>query len=119
MTREPPKTAGEITEREIVNPIDPTLTSEQKAEKLCDLSVKNKQLIDAFIKEIDIKYGTVSTSNCKLKERILAKASRPAIQTEKPWFDVEHIRDGLRFRTALADIRDLPKIVSDLKKKRH
>ena len=34
----------------------------------------------------------------KLPERIQAKASRPSIRSEKPWHDIEHVRDGLRFK---------------------
>ncbi len=103
-------------EQDIVNPLDVALSSESKAEHLCNLSIKNQPTIDKFIAMIDAKYSTVSTSNRKRKERILAKATRPAILSEKPWFNVEHIRDGLRFRTALENLDDLPKIITDLQK---
>lgn len=104
-----------IREQDIVNPIDPSLPPDTKADQLCALSVKNKPIIDKFLAKIADKYSIESASNLKLKERILNKASRPAIRELKPWFNVEHVRDALRFRTALEDINDLPKILADLK----
>lgn len=115
MTQEPAKPATQPTEEQIVNPIDAALSPDEKADKLCAMSEKNRPAVDEFIKQIDKKYKTKSTSNCKLKDRILAKASRPATLKKKPWFNVEHVRDGLRFRTALEDFRELPAIIADLK----
>jgi hypothetical protein len=115
MSKEPPTSATELPEQNIVNPIDAALPPDQKADQLCALSAKNRPIVDAFIENITSKYRTMSTSNCKLKKSILSKASRPEIRKRKPWFDVEHVRDGLRFRTALDDIHDLPNIIQDLK----
>jgi hypothetical protein len=105
-----------IREQDIVNPINPRLSAETKADQLLDLAADNRPTVDNFIRQTDAQYGTTSTSNIKLKERILNKSRRPSIRAEKPWFDVEHVRDVLRFRTALDDINDLPKIIADLQK---
>lgn len=115
MSQEPAKPVAPIDERDIVNPIARTLSTDSKADELCALSIKNQPEIERFISNIDGKYKTKSTSDCKQKQRIIGKASRPSILKKKPWFDVEHVRDGLRFRTALEDFRELPKIISDLK----
>lgn len=115
MSQESPKPAMSLTEKDIVNPIDPALPVDKKADLLRELSEKNRPSIDDFISRIDKKYKTKSTSNCKQKDRILAKASRPSTRKKKPWFAVEHVRDGLRFRTALEDFIELPKIIADLK----
>jgi hypothetical protein len=104
-----------LSEKDIVNPINAALPPAEKADRLCEMSEQNRPLVDEFIKHIDGKYKTKSSSNCKLKERILSKASRPATRKVKEWFDVEHVRDGLRFRTAMEDFTDLPKIIADLK----
>lgn len=114
MTSEHWPTNLPFREQSIKNPLTSTLPQDQKAELLCTMATQNKPIIDKFIKKIDEKYGTISTSNLKKKHRILAKANRPEIKREKPWFDVEHIRDSLRFRTALNNLEDLPKIISDL-----
>lgn len=115
MSQESPKPAIPQDEQNIVNPIKPELSADEKADRLRELSAKNRPLVDKFIKKIDAKYKATSTSDCKRKDRILTKASRPATRKKKPWFDVEHIRDGLRFRTALQDFRDLPAIIAELK----
>lgn len=115
MSQESPKPATKLTDEATVNPIDPALTPDQKADKLCEMSKKNRPQVDEFITSVDKTYKAKSSSNCKLKERILAKASRPATLKKKPWFAVEHVRDGLRFRTALEDFKDLPAIIAALK----
>jgi hypothetical protein len=115
MSQESTESATQSADQAITNPIGKNLSAEQKADLLCEMSRKNKPIIDNFIKQIDEKFGCRSTSNCKPKEKILAKASRPLLRDEKPWFDVEHIRDGLRFRTALNDFSDLPDIIEALR----
>ena len=116
MSQESTDKAIPLAEEFIVNPIDKSLSAAEKANQLFELSKKNKPMIDAFIEKIDAEFGCKSTSNCKSKDRIVAKARRALLRADKPWFDVEHIRDGLRFRTALEDIQDLPKIIEALKK---
>jgi hypothetical protein len=115
MSQESPKPAiPQNAEKDIVNPIDPSLSPEQKADALCALAEKNRPVIDKFISSINNKYKARSSSNCKRKDRILDKAARPSVVKKKSWFGVEHIRDGLRFRTALDDFKDLPALVADL-----
>jgi hypothetical protein len=114
MREESPKPAITLREEDIANPINPKLPPDQKADKLCALAAKNRPQIDEFIAKIDKKFKAKSSSNCKLKVRILDKAARPDILKKKSWFGVEHIRDSLRFRTALDDFKDLPALVADL-----
>lgn len=99
----------------IVNAINPNLTPEEKAAALARLTQENKAIVDPWLQHIDQVYGTQSKSNQKLFERILQKADRPSILADKPWFNVEHIRDSFRFKTVLDDITDLPKILADAK----
>ncbi len=115
MSQESTDTAIPLAEKDIKNPIGENLSDGEKADLLCEMSIKNQPIIDAFIKKIDGEFGCKSTSNCKKRERIIAKANRPLLKEDKPWFGVEHVRDGLRFRTALVSIHDLPKIVEALK----
>jgi hypothetical protein len=114
MSQEPAKPAAPKDDKDIVNLIDATLSADAKADELCFLSKKNQPKIDEFIKKIDGKYKSNSSSNCKRKDRILDKAARPSILKKNDWFGVEHIRDGLRFRTALDNFNDLPLLVADL-----
>lgn len=44
-----------------------------------------------------------------------AKAKRPSIKDTKDWFDVEHVRDALRFRTPVQNLNELPTIVKAIK----
>ncbi len=48
-------------------------------------------------------------TNLKLEERIIEKAARPEILARKPWHDVEHIRDALRFKTVSSTFEDCGK----------
>lgn len=114
MREESPKPAITLRDEDIVNPIDPGLPPDRKADELCALSAKNQPQINKIIRKIDGKYKAKSSSNCKQKDRILDKAARPAVLKKKNWFGVEHIRDGLRFRTALDNFKDLPALVADL-----
>jgi hypothetical protein len=58
---------------------------------------------------------TKSKFDYKTAERIAEKAARPSIRKKKPWFDVQHIRDGFRFKTILNDLSDLPSIAEDMR----
>jgi hypothetical protein len=106
---------NEDKEQNIVNPIDPRLPTNAKIDALYALSHHNEQLINDFIIMIDTKYGTSSELNYKTSDKIIEKASRPSIKQDKPWFDIEHIRDCLRFKTVLDDITVLPQIIDAIK----
>jgi len=104
-----------VDEREIVNPIDRAAPAEQKVAQLMALSEKNKPLVEKFLKTIDTKFGTKSEMSFKERQDILDKAKRPSIKENRPWFDVEHVRDSFRFKTPVHDMKDLPNIVKHLR----
>jgi len=97
------------------NPIDRTAATQEKIAQLQRLSKENEPLVREFADSIDAKYGTQSKVSFKDPADIAEKASRPSIKADRPWFDVEHIRDALRFKTVLQDLRDLPRLIEDLK----
>lgn len=103
-----------LAEKDIVNPIDLGLPTDEKVRQLQALSSENEQQVSDFLKGIDEKYKTTSKVNFKTPEKITEKAQRPEIRRTKPWFDVEHIRDGFRFKTVIDDLSILPSIVNEL-----
>lgn len=105
----PPKTVDPLSE--VVNPIDRTATREVKARQLGALTAENRPAVDAWLKGIDEEFGTQSHSSEKTPESILDKSQRPSILERKPWFDVEHIRDSIRFKSVVDNYGDLPSIV--------
>lgn len=96
------------------NPIDRTASTSEKVRELRRLSKENEPLVKGLTESIDSKYGTKSQISFKQPADIADKASRPSIKADKPWFDVEHIRDALRFKTPVDDLRLLPRIIDDL-----
>lgn len=86
-------------EKEIRNNIDVNAQQQKKVEALEKLSNNNKGFLYGLGNEIDKTLNSSTEVNIKKNDRILDKANRPSIKKEKPWFDVEHIRDSLRFRT--------------------
>lgn len=105
---------GPVDESAITNPIDPNATPEEKLAQIDALSDENQPLVDAFLAAIDAEFGTRSKSSRKAPAKILAKAQRPSIREVKPWFDVEHVRDTLRFKTVLQDLGQLAPIIDRL-----
>lgn len=71
--------------------------------------------MEKFLKQIDAELGTESEISFKTPQDILGEANRPSIKETKEWFDVEHVRDSLRFKTPVENLNDLPKIVEHLK----
>ena len=101
----------------IVNPINPDLSPDEKVDALSRLSDENIPLVEKILS--DLASGGLKLSgkwSKKLPERIQSKASRPSIRSEKPWHDIEHVRDGLRFKVALDHFHKLPAIASVLAK---
>ncbi|MBZ0188162.1 MAG: hypothetical protein K8F91_18075, partial [Candidatus Obscuribacterales bacterium] len=96
------------------NPIERSATTPEKIRTLRRLSKENEPLVKDFADAIDSKYDTQSKISLKDPADIADKASRPSIKADKPWFDVEHIEDALRFKTPVHDLRLLPKIIEDL-----
>jgi len=101
----------------IVNPINPESSDGQKLAQLSALTEHNWPIIQDIIKEIDGTLGTKSDADRKKPGSIMAKAVRPSIRAEKPWHNIEHVRDTLRFQTTLTDPRVLPKVFDILRKR--
>jgi len=98
-------------EHAVFSRIDRNASPEEKVAQLVALSKENAPLIDAFINRVDEKFGTKSKSSFKEPANILSKSLRPSILAKKPWFSVEHVRDGFRFKTVLNSYTDLPGII--------
>lgn len=101
-------------EQDIVNPIDPKLSQLEKTEALKVLSDENKPIIDKFLSELDAELKTESKSSYKTPESIIGKANRPIIKAEKPWFDVEYLRDSFRFKTVIHNLDEIGPIIDKL-----
>lgn len=101
----------------VVNPIEPSLSREEKVQKLIELSRENDPIVNKALGEIDSQLGTASKSSFKAPENIASKAQRPSILEEKPWHDVEHVRDSYRFKTVVDDISQIPQAVELLVEK--
>lgn len=100
-----------LSEEEIVSPVDRSAAPQEKVRQLEALSRENAPQVEAFLHRLDQQIGTTSKTSFKESAKILAKASRPSILKNKPWHDVEHVRDAFRFKTVLDNIEaDLPRI---------
>lgn len=100
--------------KDIVNPIRRDVDEETKARDLHALSEKNFVPLKTTVDRLDGKVQTQSTPNRKQEDRILQKARRPSIQKDKPWFRVEHLRDALRFRSVIRDIKTFEQVLEFL-----
>jgi len=100
----------------IINPVDPNATAQEKVKTLVRLTRENRPIVKKLMAEIDAAIGTKSSDNVKAPEKILQKASRPSILLEKPWHDVEHIRDSYRFKTIIDSVTQLPEVTQMLDK---
>ena len=84
------------------NPVDPAMSATAKAEALHVLGKENDDLVRPVLAAIDKEFGTVSKTSFKKIETIISKVLRPSVLGKRPWFGVEHIRDGYRFKTVIA-----------------
>jgi hypothetical protein len=100
----------------IVNPIDPALPPAQKVEALQRLSAENAPRVQGAIDAMKQELGLVGKLSFKKPENILAKASRPTIRSSKPWHDVEHVRDALRFKAPFQRLEDMPAVLDILRR---
>jgi hypothetical protein len=98
-------------EHNITNPIDPRASDADKVAALKRLTETNFPIVQALTQRIDARLGTKSRVSIKTDTSILNKAHRPSILAENPWFAVEHIRDSLRFMTAVRDVGEIAEIV--------
>jgi len=88
---------------DIVNPIDVKSAARRKVAALVALSKKNEPRLAAIVRGV-LHEPQV---NRKKAANIAAKAKRPTLRQERPWFGVEHIRDALRFRCRPETLEDL------------
>lgn len=99
------------------NPVDANAPPEQQLEQLKALTAENKPKVDDIVDDLNLKLaGTESNSNVKSDDSSLAKASRPSIVADKPWFGVDYLRDHLRFKTvvdSMSQIEEIPKIFAE------
>jgi hypothetical protein len=78
------------------------------------LTEQNHPLLEKLTAAIDARLGTESRLSIKTDQSLLNKARRPSILAETPWFRVEHVRDSLRFMTAIRDPGDVGSILGML-----
>jgi hypothetical protein len=98
----------------IVSPLDPKSSQRAKARQLRKLGEENEKIITPILKEIDEIFGTESGISHKTLAKMVSKANRPSVKARKTWHDVEHVRDGFRFKTVLEDFSRLPEIIEHL-----
>jgi hypothetical protein len=103
-------------EASIVNPINENLGPDEKVDALLALSMDNVSAVEGILADLGQSMGLEGKYSLKLPERIQAKASRPSIRNEKPWHDIEHIRDGLRFKVSMQHFNQLPVITETLRR---
>ena len=85
----------------MVNPIDPSLTQAERVGRLVALSDGNEPRLQTLVERLSEVVGVPSQLSKKTATSVTAKATRPSLKAKRPWFDVEHIRDALRFRSRL------------------
>jgi len=108
------KRIKDMPPEDIVNPIDRAASTETKIAQLQALSRANEPIIKNFMRTIDETFGTTSEFSLKNPEDIRLKSIRPETLDKKPWFDIEHVRDSVRFRTPVHDLRDAHAIIKQL-----
>lgn len=100
----------------VFNPIDRSAPPAAKLAQLKALTAENVPRVQRIVDDLNAQLpGSFSKLNVKRDDRILEKAARPSIRETKPWFDVEHIRDALRFKTVVDRIEQLPAVVDVLR----
>lgn len=100
----------------IVNPIDPDLSPDEKTDAMLNLSYENVPLVEQILTNLRENVGVEGKYSIKLPERIQGKASRPSIREQAPWHDIEHVRDGLRFKVTLTHFNQIEGIVQEFVK---
>lgn len=91
---------------DIVNPIDLAASVDGKLDELVELSAANEPELTRTASDLDASLSTTTEVDKKQPGRIKEKAQRPQILRKKPWFDVEHVRDALRFRSRIDKVED-------------
>lgn len=111
---EKPNGAEPADESLIVNPIDRGASQDDKVAALVALSKANAPLVHSMVSEINRRLGSevakFGENGFKKPHKIKGKANRPEILKKKPWFNVEHVRDSLRFKAKLNSFDDITTI---------
>lgn len=103
-------------EKNIINPIDRTVSRQEKARQLRVLSELNIPRLEATVNEIRQELGLDATASFKRIDRIIEKSQRADKLASRPWYDVEHIRDALRFKApfeTFQQLKELLEIITD------
>jgi hypothetical protein len=111
-----PKDPSNLVDPKLVrSPVDLSATPEVRAQQLHDLGQENARLVKPILRAIDKKFKSKSLpftdNNFKKIENIISKSTRPSVLARKPWFGVEHIRDGFRFKTVVPSYNDVDQMV--------
>ena len=64
-------------------------------------TIKVSEKVDNF--KLSDHPKTIAKTDINDLETILEKSKRPIIIKEKPWHDIEHVRDTYRFKTVIDD----------------
>lgn len=104
-------------ERSVVNRgVDPNASPEEKVRQLVSLAKATRPMVERLAQMIRDATGFEVSVNEKRPERILEKSRRPEIRAVKPWFDVEHVRDALRFKVVVDDVTEMPAVVRQFRR---
>lgn len=97
--------------RDIINPLDLKASIDDRVAALAALSVANEPrlqaIADAFLEAPQISR--------KKPARIRSKARRPSLKKKYPWFDIQHVRDALRFRSSPSSLDALASTLVQLR----
>jgi hypothetical protein len=102
-------------EASVVNPINLNYRQAKKVSALVKLSRKNAPLVQKVVDRIKNELGLDANLSFKKPETILEKANRPEVKVKKPWFNVEHVRDALRFKAKLDNFENAIQIAKIFK----
>lgn len=98
----------------ITNPMNGLVTDAERLDRFASLTQENHPTLVRLTRQIDEVLGTHSRVSIKSVASIRNKAYRPSILRESPWFRMEHLRDSLRFMTAITDIGQVASILDVL-----
>lgn len=107
------------SKREIVNPIKLNDIHSVKVSELCNLSEKNKLSVKYIVERLSDRLSASAEYNLKKQSTISEKTRRARKSPQTEWFDVEHIRDALRFRATFNSLEELKMIMELLIEEAH
>lgn len=99
----------------VKNPIPGHLPDEHKLAAIDKLTEENVPMVEdllAKIKEVCGENISGLKWNRKAPDRIVSKANRPSIKAKKPWHEIEHVRDTLRFTATAKDYHAVEQALS-------